>query len=102
MMGRLDTDQSARSSRPPAPPLSHSRDERKKVEMAFAQMKRIFKLDRFGLQQILHFKGIFRQIKMPRLTRGLLEPIELVTFVPYHLYIDCRIVSVCFGNGAKQ
>ncbi len=57
---------------------------------------------RFGLQQILHFKGIFSQIEMPRLTRGLLEPIELVTIIPYHLYIDCRIVSVCFGNGAKQ
>ena len=33
-----------------APAFKRSRDERKKVEMAFAHMKRIFKLDRFRLR----------------------------------------------------
>ena len=32
------------------PAFRRSRDERKKVEMAFAHMKRIFKLDRFRLR----------------------------------------------------
>ena len=32
------------------PAFKRSRDERKKVEMAFAHMKRIFKLDRFRLR----------------------------------------------------
>jgi hypothetical protein len=31
------------------PAFERSRDERKKVEMAFAHMKRVFKLDRFRL-----------------------------------------------------
>ncbi len=32
------------------PAFGRSRDERKKVEMAFAHVKRIFKLDRFRLR----------------------------------------------------